>query len=290
MLLVSCVNTPIKYSMFQFLHTPVARCSVLCERGLSSSIALRQPGQWTKLISITLLSSPDGAVLVVVMVVVVPTQLSPLPVPSWPLQALLFLLKRSCGHWSHRSEVHATSLGPVHTGCGSTFACKSFDVASKLCEHSRWPQCVSKFAYACCEVLRVLCERGLNILSIGNHFHFVSDDLSLNTQEHRRCLHKTIIGGVLLIVLLFLVGFIIPVYIKGFPVPVQGKTQRFCLWQQNLHNCRLFNVPDVEKVPCKSWALLTPMRCVFVNGPLQKNTVLQQMLSPEQTALYKGAS
>ncbi len=40
------------------------------------------------------------------------------------------------------------------------FVCKQFDVTCKLCEHSRWPQCLPLFAYAYCAVLCVLCELG----------------------------------------------------------------------------------------------------------------------------------
>ncbi len=39
---------------------------------------------------------------------------------------------------------------------------KAFDVACKLCEHSHLSQRVPLFAWACCKVLRVLCERGLS--------------------------------------------------------------------------------------------------------------------------------
>ena len=47
--------------------------------------------------------------------------------------------------------------GPRRTGRVSRFACKPFDVACNMCE----PQCDPNFAYACCEVFRILCERDL---------------------------------------------------------------------------------------------------------------------------------
>ncbi len=50
---------------------------------------------------------------------------------------------------------------PIHTGHASRFACRSFDVACQLYEHFHWLQCVPLFAYACYEVFRILCERGL---------------------------------------------------------------------------------------------------------------------------------
>ena len=54
-------------------------------------------------------------------------------------------------------------------------------------------------------------------------FFSCADVLHVDKREYRRCLTKIILGAVLLFLLLVIVGFIIPVYIKGFPVPVRGK-------------------------------------------------------------------
>ena len=62
-----------------------------------------------------------------------------------------------------RGKEQCLPFGPVHTGCVSRFACKPFDAACNLCEHSHWQQSVPKFACACCEVLCVLCELGLTV-------------------------------------------------------------------------------------------------------------------------------
>ncbi len=42
--------------------------------------------------------------------------------------------------WNWAQEPHVQQTR--HTGRVSTFACKPFDAACKLCEHSHWPQCV----------------------------------------------------------------------------------------------------------------------------------------------------
>ena len=42
------------------------------------------------------------------------------------------------------------------------FVCKRFDVACQLCEHCHCLLYVPLFAHACCEVLHILCEWGLN--------------------------------------------------------------------------------------------------------------------------------
>ena len=60
-------------------------------------------------------------------------------------------------------------------------------------------------------------------------FFFCADVLHVDKREYRRCLIKFLLGAVLLFFLLVIVGFIIPVYIKGFPVPVRGEFIYLCI-------------------------------------------------------------
>ena len=75
---------------------------------------------------------------------------------------LFFFFKANWGQFlqtkrSVRPRIHAT-----RKLIARKFACKPFDVACKLCEHSYWPQCVPPlFALTCCEVFCVVCERAL---------------------------------------------------------------------------------------------------------------------------------
>ncbi len=70
-------------------------------------------------------------------------------------------------------------------------------------------------------------------------FLCVAEILTTNSRERRRCLTKVILGGILLFALLMLVGYVIPVYIKGFPVPVRGAFQTLDRWSSMFFDGRV---------------------------------------------------